>query len=39
MGPPYFSVVIPTYNRLAMLLRVLDALENQVGAPEHEVLR
>lgn len=35
---PYFSVVIPTYNRLDMLLRVLDALDAQRGAPEFEVL-
>ena len=34
----YFSVVIPTYNRLAMLLRVLDALEAQRDAPEFEVI-
>jgi glycosyltransferase involved in cell wall biosynthesis len=34
----YFSVVIPTYNRLDMLLRVLDALERQAGAPEFEVI-
>lgn len=35
---PYFSVVIPTYNRLDMLLRVLDALERQEGAPEYEAI-
>jgi glycosyltransferase involved in cell wall biosynthesis len=34
----YFSIVIPTYNRLVMLLRVLDALERQAGAPEFEVI-
>ncbi len=34
----YFSVVIPTYNRLDMLLRVLDALEAQVDAPAFEVI-
>jgi glycosyltransferase involved in cell wall biosynthesis len=34
----YFSVVIPTYNRLQMLLRVLDALERQAEAPEFEVI-
>lgn len=34
----YFSVVIPTYNRLDMLLRVLTALERQSGAPEFEVI-
>ncbi len=35
---PYFSVVIPTYNRLEMLLRVLDGLEAQRDAPEFEVI-
>ena len=35
---PYFSVVIPTYNRLDMLLRVLDALEHQVDAPPFETI-
>jgi GT2 family glycosyltransferase len=35
---PYFSVVIPTYRRLPMLLRVLDALQKQVGAPEFETI-
>jgi glycosyltransferase involved in cell wall biosynthesis len=34
----YFSVVIPTYNRLDMLLRVLDALEAQVDAPPFETI-
>jgi glycosyltransferase involved in cell wall biosynthesis len=34
----YFSVVIPTYNRLDMLLRVLDALEAQVDAPPFEMI-
>ena len=34
----YFSVVIPTYNRLNMLLRVLDALGRQVDAPEFETI-
>lgn len=34
----YFSVVIPTYNRLDMLVRVLDALEQQIDAPEFEVI-
>ena len=33
-----FSVVIPTYNRLPMLQRVLDALERQAGAPSFEVI-
>ena len=35
---PYFSIVIPTFNRLPMLLRVLDALELQDFAPEFEVI-
>jgi glycosyltransferase involved in cell wall biosynthesis len=35
---PYFSVVIPTYNRLEMLVRVLDALDAQVDAPEFETI-
>ncbi len=35
---PYFSVVIPTYNRLDMLLRVLDALEAQTDAPAFELI-
>ena len=34
----YFSVVIPTYNRLSMLLRVLDALRQQVDAPQFETI-
>jgi glycosyltransferase involved in cell wall biosynthesis len=38
LNPPYFSVVIPTYNRLDMLLRVLDALEKQVDAPPFETI-
>ena len=38
MSEPYFSVIIPTYKRLPMLLRVLDALEAQEGAPEFEVI-
>jgi glycosyltransferase involved in cell wall biosynthesis len=33
-----FSVVIPTYNRLDMLLRVLDALQKQVDAPSFETI-
>lgn len=33
-----YSIVIPTYNRLAMLLRVLDALERQRDAPPFEVI-
>lgn len=38
MTAPYFSIVIPTYNRLDMLVRVLDALETQVDAPSFEVI-
>ena len=34
----HFSVVIPTWNRLGMLLRVLDALDAQVDAPPFEVI-
>ncbi|MEA2463515.1 MAG: hypothetical protein QOJ98_1262, partial [Acidobacteriota bacterium] len=34
----YFSVVIPTWNRLEMLLRVLDALEAQLDPPPFEVI-
>ena len=33
-----YSVVIPTHNRLSMLQRVLEALENQKNAPEFEVI-
>jgi len=33
-----FSVIVPTYNRLDMLLRVLDALDHQVDAPPFEVI-
>src|SRR5258708_5978665 len=35
---PYLSIVIPTYNRLDMLRRVLDALDRQEVAPEFEVV-
>lgn len=38
MSPNYFSVVIPTYNRLDMLVRVLDALDAQTDAPPFEVI-
>jgi glycosyltransferase involved in cell wall biosynthesis len=34
----YFSVVIPTHNRVAMIQRVLDALERQQDAPEFEIV-
>lgn len=39
-GPmaPYLSVVIPTWNRLDMLLRVLDALDAQQAAPDFEIV-
>src|SRR5512141_701583 len=33
MATPYFSVVIPTYNRQNVLARCLDALEHQTIAP------
>jgi glycosyltransferase involved in cell wall biosynthesis len=36
--PPYLSVVVPTYNRLDMLIRVLAALEGQDAAPEFEII-
>jgi len=36
--PPYFSVVIPTYNRLVMLHEVLRSLESQTNAPDFEVI-
>jgi GT2 family glycosyltransferase len=35
---PAFSIVIPTYERSATLRRVLDALSDQRGAPEFEVV-
>jgi glycosyltransferase involved in cell wall biosynthesis len=35
---PSFSVVIPTYNRAGMLVRVLDALDAQEDAPEFETI-
>jgi glycosyltransferase involved in cell wall biosynthesis len=38
MSPPDFSIVIPTFRRLPMLLRVLDALEVQHDAPAFEVI-
>ena len=34
----YFSVVIPTHNRVQMLVRVLDALEKQIDAPPFETI-
>jgi glycosyltransferase involved in cell wall biosynthesis len=36
--PPYFSVVIPTHNRLQRLQQVLRSFEQQTGAPEFEVI-
>src|SRR6266540_1951747 len=33
-----FSIVIPTFNRLPMLLRVLEALERQQEGPDFEVV-
>lgn len=35
---PYFSIVIPTWNRIRMLTRVLGALGQQTGAPPFEVI-
>ena len=35
---PAFSVVIPTFERPEILLRVLDALGRQTGPPEFEVV-
>src|SRR5947199_137384 len=32
MSEPYFSIVIPTYKRLPMLLRVLDAGDDRLTA-------
>src|SRR5690349_427868 len=34
----YFSIVIPTYNRIDMLQRVLDALRTQIDAPPFEIV-
>lgn len=33
-----YSLVIPTYNRLDMIVRVLDALDAQVAAPPFETI-
>ncbi|MFZ2493924.1 MAG: glycosyltransferase [Thermoanaerobaculia bacterium] len=38
MHLPYLSVVIPTYNRLDMLVRVLDALDHQSDPPHFETI-
>lgn len=35
---PFFSVVIPTYNRVDMLLRVLGAMTRQIDTPSFEVI-
>ena len=35
---PYFSVVVPTWNRLATLLRVIDALDAQKDPPSFEMI-
>ncbi len=35
---PYLSIVIPTCNRVALLERVLDALERQEDAPPFETI-
>ncbi|MDQ2961579.1 MAG: glycosyltransferase family 2 protein [Pseudomonadota bacterium] len=35
---PYFSIVVPTYNRIDMLGRVLAALGHQQDAPDFEVV-
>ena len=35
---PYFSVVIPTFNRVSMLVRVLESLKRQEEAPPFEVI-
>jgi glycosyltransferase involved in cell wall biosynthesis len=34
----FFSIVIPTYNRLEMLVRVLEALDSQEDPPSFEVV-
>jgi GT2 family glycosyltransferase len=34
----FFSVVIPTYNRLELLVKVVDALHHQQNAPEFEII-
>jgi glycosyltransferase involved in cell wall biosynthesis len=34
----YFSIVIPTHNRLPMLQRVLDALQTQIDPPPFETI-
>ncbi len=34
----FFSVVIPTYNRLDLLLKVVDSLQHQQNAPEFEII-
>jgi glucosyl-dolichyl phosphate glucuronosyltransferase len=36
--PPALSIVVPTFNRSGLLLRTLQSLAAQVGAPSYEVL-
>ena len=38
MEEPEVSVIVPTYNRLEVLAEVLEAIENQVGAPSFELV-
>ena len=38
MAEPAFSVVVPTYDRMDVLPEVLDALEDQRGAPPFEIV-
>lgn len=38
MSDLYFSVVVPTYNRIDVLLRVLDSLSAQDDVPSFEVI-
>ncbi|MGA7615405.1 MAG: glycosyltransferase [Thermoanaerobaculia bacterium] len=35
---PFFSIVVPTYNRIDTLRRVLTALDGQSGAPSFELI-
>ena len=37
-GSPYFSIIIPTHNRLDMLQRVVDGLQTQIEAPGFEII-
>lgn len=38
MTTPYFSIVVPTYNRIDRLQQVLRSLDAQKGAPAFEVV-